>query len=137
MKNRRWRKEPRSQPQRTCQMISVGAAWVDVLRVQTGRPHENMGPMILCIDLGKTSCRASGGGRRAEGVGAPGLAAPGGVRAAEGAILALASQLASQLRPVEELIVGAAGALTAPGAARALGRGAAGLAAGGAGRGDK
>jgi N-acetylmuramic acid 6-phosphate etherase len=80
-----------------------------------------MGPMILCIDLGKTSCRASGGGRRAEGVGAPGLAAPGGVRAAEGAILALASQLASQLRPVEELIVGAAGALTAPGAARALG----------------
>ena len=35
-RNRRWRKEPRSQPQRTCQMISVGAAWVDVLRVQTG-----------------------------------------------------------------------------------------------------
>src|ERR1700731_3910596 len=76
-----------------------------------------MGPMILAIDLGKTSCRASGGGRRAEGAGAPGLAAPGGVRAAEAAILAVASQFG----PVEELIVGAAGALTAPGAARALG----------------
>jgi N-acetylmuramic acid 6-phosphate etherase len=39
------------------------------------------------------------------------------VRAAEAAILAVASQFG----PVEELIVGAAGALTAPGAARALG----------------
>jgi N-acetylmuramic acid 6-phosphate etherase len=76
-----------------------------------------MGPMILAIDLGKTSCRASGGGRRAEGAGAPGLAARGGVRAAEAATLAVASQFG----PVEELIVGAAGALTAPGAARALG----------------
>ena len=76
-----------------------------------------MGPVILSIDLGKTSCRAAGGGRRAEGAGAPGLAAPGGVRAAEAAILAVASQLG----PVEELIVGAAGALTAPRAARALG----------------
>jgi N-acetylmuramic acid 6-phosphate etherase len=77
-----------------------------------------MGQMILAIDLGKTSCRASGGGRRAEGAGAPGLAAPGGVPAAEAAILAVASQFG----PVEELIVGAAGALTAPGAARALGK---------------
>ena len=77
--------------------------------------------MILGIDLGKTACRAVGGGRRVEGAGAPGLAAPGGVRAAEAAILALAGQLVSQFGPVEELIVGAAGALTAPGAARSLG----------------
>jgi N-acetylmuramic acid 6-phosphate etherase len=76
-----------------------------------------MGPVILSVDLGKTSCRAALGGRRAEGPGAPGLAAPGGGRAAEAAILAVASQLG----PVDELIVGAAGALTAPGAARALG----------------
>lgn len=73
--------------------------------------------MILCIDLGKTSCRASAGGRRAEGPGAPGLAAPGGVRAAQAAILAVARHFG----PVDEVIVGAAGALNAPGAARLLG----------------
>lgn len=72
--------------------------------------------MILAIDLGKTSCRASGGGRRAEGPGAPGLAAPGGVRAAEVAIVAVARDFG----PVDEVIVGAAGALNAPAAARAL-----------------
>ncbi len=76
-----------------------------------------MGAVILAVDLGKTSCRAAAGGRRAEGAGAPGLAAPGGVRAAEAAILAVARQLA----PVDEVIVGAAGALAAPDAARALG----------------
>ena len=73
--------------------------------------------MILAVDLGKTSCRAAAGGRRAEGAGAPGLAAPGGVRAAEAAILAVARELG----PVDEVIVGAAGALAAPKAARALG----------------
>nr|WP_158086657.1 N-acetylmuramic acid 6-phosphate etherase [Mycobacterium scrofulaceum] len=73
--------------------------------------------MILAVDLGKTSCRASAGGRRAQGPGAPGLAAPGGVRAAEAAILTVASQLGA----VDEVIVGAAGALAAPDAARALG----------------
>lgn len=73
--------------------------------------------MILAVDLGKTSCRAAAGGRRAEGVGAPGLAAPGGVRAAEAAILAVARNFG----PVEEVIVGAAGALAAPDAAWALG----------------
>nr|WP_231982018.1 N-acetylmuramic acid 6-phosphate etherase [Mycobacterium sp. E2327] len=72
--------------------------------------------MILAIDLGKTSCRASGGGRRAEGAGAPGLATPGGVRAAEAAIVAVARDFG----PVDEVIVGAAGALNAPAAARAL-----------------
>ncbi|MDR3655785.1 MAG: ATPase, partial [Mycobacterium sp.] len=73
--------------------------------------------MILSIDLGKTSCRAAAGGWRAEGSGAPGLAMPDGARAAEAAILAVAGELG----PVEEVIVGAAGALAAPQAARALG----------------
>nr|WP_232005318.1 N-acetylmuramic acid 6-phosphate etherase [Mycobacterium sp. 852002-53434_SCH5985345] len=73
--------------------------------------------MILAVDLGKTSCRASACGRRAEGPGAPGLAAPGGVRAAEAAILNVARQFGA----VDEVIVGAAGAEAAPDAARALG----------------
>lgn len=73
--------------------------------------------MILAVDLGKTACRAAAGGRRADGAGAPGLAAPGGVAAAEAAILAVARDFG----PVDEVIVGAAGALTAPDAARALG----------------
>ncbi|MDT5347110.1 MAG: N-acetylmuramic acid 6-phosphate etherase [Mycobacterium sp.] len=73
--------------------------------------------MILAVDLGKTSCRAAARGRRAEGTGAPGLAAPDGVRAAEAAIVAVARELG----PVDEVIVGAAGALAAPDAARALG----------------
>jgi N-acetylmuramic acid 6-phosphate etherase len=73
--------------------------------------------VLLAVDLGKTSCRAAAGGRRAEGAGAPGLAAPGGVRAAEAAILAVARDLG----PVDEVIVGAAGARLAPDAARALG----------------
>ncbi len=76
-----------------------------------------MGAVILAIDLGQTSCRAAAGGRRAEGAGAPGLAAPGGVRAAEAAILAVARELG----PINEVIVGAAGASAAPDAARALG----------------
>ena len=76
-----------------------------------------MGAVILAVDLGKTSCRAAAAGRRAEGAGAPGLAAPGGVRAAEAAILVVARELG----PVDEVIVGAAGALAAPDAARALG----------------
>jgi N-acetylmuramic acid 6-phosphate (MurNAc-6-P) etherase len=32
-----------------------------------------MGAVILAVDLGKTSCRAAAGGRRAEGVRAPAL----------------------------------------------------------------
>ena len=76
-----------------------------------------MGAVILAVDLGKTSCRAAAAGRRAEGAGAPGLAAPGGVRAAQVAILAVAREFG----PVDEVIVGAAGALAAPKAARALG----------------
>ncbi len=76
-----------------------------------------MGAVILAVDLGKTTCRAACGGRRSEGPGAPGLAAPGGMRAAETAILAVARGLG----PVDEVIVGAAGAQAAPDAARALG----------------
>ncbi len=76
--------------------------------------------MILAIDLGKTSCRVAAGARRAEGAGAPGLAAPGGVRAAEAAILAVAREL-GPAEEIDEVIVGAAGALAAPDAAGALG----------------
>ena len=76
-----------------------------------------MGAVILAIDLGKTSCRAAAHGRRSEGPGAPGLAAPGGMRAALAAILAVARAF----DPVDEVIVGAAGALAAPEAARSLG----------------
>jgi N-acetylmuramic acid 6-phosphate etherase len=79
-----------------------------------------MGAVILAVDLGKTSCRAAAGGRRACGPGAPGLAAPGGVRAAEVAILAVAREL-GPAEEIDEVIVGAAGALAAPDAARALG----------------
>jgi N-acetylmuramic acid 6-phosphate etherase len=79
-----------------------------------------MGAVILAIDLGKTSCRVAAGGRRAEGPGAPGLAAPGGVRAAEAAILAVAREL-GPAEEIDEVIVGAAGALAAPDAAGALG----------------
>ncbi|MFV0493807.1 BadF/BadG/BcrA/BcrD ATPase family protein, partial [Mycobacterium sp.] len=75
--------------------------------------------MILSVDLGKTWCRAACGGRRVRGPGAPGLAAPGGVRAGVAAILAAAGRL--DTGRVEEVIVGAAGALGAPEAARELG----------------
>jgi N-acetylmuramic acid 6-phosphate etherase len=61
--------------------------------------------VILAIDLGKTSCRAAVRGGRAEGAGAPELAAPGGVRAAETAILAVARELGL----VDEVIVGPPG----------------------------
>jgi N-acetylmuramic acid 6-phosphate etherase len=73
--------------------------------------------MILAVDLGKTSCRAAAAGRRAEGAGAPGLATPNGVRAAEAAIVAVARQFG----PVDEVIVGAAGAFAAPDAGGGVG----------------
>ena len=76
--------------------------------------------MWLAVDLGKTSCRAAiAGGESAVVAGAPGLAAPGGARAAERAILAAAGALA--LDGVDEVVVGAAGALSAPDVARELG----------------
>ena len=77
--------------------------------------------MILAVDLGKSCCRAAVGSRKVMGPGAPGLAEPDGVRAAEAAILALAHDLARDFGPVDEVIVGAAGASAAPDAARALG----------------
>ncbi|MHA7653651.1 BadF/BadG/BcrA/BcrD ATPase family protein [Mycobacterium sp. ML4] len=73
--------------------------------------------VTLAVDLGKTRCRAAARGRTAAGPGAPGLTAPGGVPAAASAILAVARDFG----PVEEVVVGAAGALAAPQAARALG----------------
>lgn len=73
--------------------------------------------MILAVDLGKTSCRAAAGGRMVKGAGAPGLATPGGVRAAEAAIVAITRDFG----PFDEVVVGAAGALAAPDATRALG----------------
>lgn len=78
--------------------------------------------MQLSVDLGKTSCRAVVHGNPEGAVvvdGAPGLAAPGGVRAAEGAVVAAAAAL--RLEGVDEIVVGAAGALAAPAAARELG----------------
>ena len=82
--------------------------------------------MLLAVDLGKTWCRAvlrdAAAGTEARPVavaGAPGLAAPGGVRAAERAVLTAAAELG--LDGVDEAVVGAAGALAAPGAARELG----------------
>src|SRR3954453_11144302 len=77
--------------------------------------------MVLAVDLGKTSCRAVVHGNPDGPValpGAPGLAAPGGVRAAERAVLAAARALG--LDGVDEAVVGAAGALAAPEAAREL-----------------
>ena len=45
--------------------------------VKTCRLYERMGVVILAVDLGKTSCRAAAGGRRAEGVRAPALSTSG------------------------------------------------------------
>src|SRR3954454_500523 len=78
--------------------------------------------MMLAVDLGKTSCRAVVHGNPEEPVavaGAPGLAAPGGVRAAERAVVAAARALG--IDGIGEAVVGAAGALAAPHAARELG----------------
>jgi hypothetical protein len=61
-----------------------------------------MAAVILAVDLGKTCCRAAARGRRVEGPGAPGLAAAGGLRPVESAILAAARELG----PIDEVIVG-------------------------------
>src|SRR5690242_13019814 len=95
-------------------------AGTDVAHRRSGRQHHRIrteAAMILAVDLGKTSCRAAAGGRRVEGSGASGLATPGGVLAAEAAIVAITRDFG----PVDEVIVGAAGALAAPDSARALG----------------
>jgi N-acetylmuramic acid 6-phosphate etherase len=82
-----------------------------------------IGQMILAVDLGKTQCRAVASGRRATGKGAPGLATPGGLHAAQAAVLAVTRELnpTNERGLFDHVIVGAAGALTDPHAARALG----------------
>src|ERR1700732_1555224 len=100
-----------------CWRTTPGSRAASSSWVRLAAAHDRMGAVILAVDLGKTSCRAAAAGRRAEGAGAPGLAAPDGVRAAEAAILAVARDLG----PVDEVIVGAAGALAAADASRALG----------------
>lgn len=81
--------------------------------------HSPLG--ILAVDLGKSRCRVvRDGGDRVErdGVGAPGLAAAGGVSAARDAILPLLSDL--DVSSIAAIGVGAAGAWTAPAAASDL-----------------
>ncbi len=81
---------------------------------------------VLAVDLGKTFCRAAlwTGAERfgAEGPGAAGLAALNGTVTAEHAILAVARKLlqGAGLTCVATVVVGAAGALSAPAAAREL-----------------
>jgi len=84
------------------------------------------GEAILAVDLGKTSCRAmlwaGDTATTGAGTGAPGLAAPGGLLAAEAAILAVAGSLlrAAGLPCVGVASIGAAGALAGPDLAAAL-----------------
>ena len=86
-------------------------------------------PAVLAVDLGKTGCRAGlwtgddaepRSGREVPGT--PGLAGPGGAAEAGAVVLAVARQLldAAGVRRLDAVCVGAAGALAAPEAARAL-----------------
>ena len=81
---------------------------------------------VLAVDLGKTGCRArlwiGEHTTEAEGLGAPGLAAPNGVALAFGAILQAAAPLlrAAGLTRVDAVGVGAAGALADRAAAMVL-----------------
>ncbi len=77
-----------------------------------------MSTAILAVDLGKTGCRASlridGTERaRADGPGAPGLAARDGVAAAQRAVTAVVREIDLRAMPFV-LSVGAAGAASAP-----------------------
>jgi len=76
----------------------------------------------IAVDLGKSRCRVvdSAGGVTRDGLGAPGLAASGGVEAALAAILPLVSDL--DMSSAGVIGVGAAGAWTAPEAASELAR---------------
>ncbi len=79
-----------------------------------------MAESILALDLGKTGCRAAlwaeGRSLEAEGAGAPGLAAPGGVMLAEAAVLAVVRPLLAKagVARVDRACIGAAGATAAP-----------------------
>lgn len=86
-------------------------------------------PAVLAVDLGKTGCRAglwtgddAGPRSTPEVPGTPGLAAPGGAAEAAAVVLAVARELleAAGVRRLDAVCVGAAGALAAPEAARAL-----------------
>lgn len=90
-------------------------------------------PAVLAVDLGKSGCRAAlwlapeqdpagKPARSADGPGAPGLAADGGLAAAEQVIISVCNEiLADAGHPaVGALCVGAAGALAAPDAVRTL-----------------
>ncbi|WEK62480.1 MAG: BadF/BadG/BcrA/BcrD ATPase family protein [Candidatus Microbacterium colombiense] len=71
----------------------------------------------VAVDLGKSRCRVAIDGSLLDGIGAPGLAASGGVEAA----LAAIRPLLAGVRGSFDLVgVGAAGAWTAPGAAQEL-----------------
>jgi N-acetylglucosamine kinase-like BadF-type ATPase len=84
---------------------------------------------VLAVDLGKTGCRAAVWTDHAdephpvrEVPGAPGLAGPGGVAAAEAAVLAASTSMLDEekVSRLDTVCVGAAGAAAAPDAARAL-----------------
>lgn len=78
---------------------------------------------VLAVDLGKSRCRVVVDAEarvERDGIGAPGLAAAGGVHAARDAIRPLLSGL--DVSSVEAIAVGAAGAWTAPEAASELAR---------------
>jgi len=81
---------------------------------------------VLALDLGKTGCRAVlwVGEKRtdADGAGAPGLAAPGGVTLAQAAVLAVARPLLREagVARVDRACIGVAGARTALEAAAQL-----------------
>jgi len=93
-------------------------------RGNIGMVHDlTIAETVLALDLGKTGCRATLWVRDrrtdAEGAGAPGLAASGGVMLAEAAALAVARPLlrAAGIARVDRACIGAAGALAAPEAA--------------------
>ncbi len=77
---------------------------------------------VLAADLGKTNCRVRYRGAEANGLGAPGLAGPGGAARAEAAILAVALPLLRQagVADLDRAGIAAAGALAAPGAGQEL-----------------
>ena len=80
-----------------------------------------MSGLVVGVDLGKTGCRAlASDGAIAEGLGAPGLADPGGVELALDAVRRVVATVTS--RVPEALCVGAAGAMAAPDEAARLAR---------------
>ena len=80
-----------------------------------------MSGLVVGVDLGKTGCRAlASDGATAEGLGAPGLADPGGVELALDAVRRVVGAVTRAVP--EALCVGAAGAMAAPEEAARLAR---------------